>query len=246
MNHIKIHQVENIFESFQRKFLEHKQSILNSLHKYNEQINNDFWSKLNLSTRNTTEQYIDILNQAELILKKPQTLQFDDILSVFYNLNSINEQLEHANTLIDTYDIQNLLKQNIQINNGLDDQINVHLNQMNNTEKVFPLIPTTLLPRATKRLRKTEPKRHIEEIDDEDDYDDNNDEDNLSILKRMKVEYHNDINFDDISSPNSILCLNLSNNEQQQNDDNDIIYIETIPPENNYLEELFQIIGTND
>jgi hypothetical protein len=246
INRKKIHQIEDIFENFQRKFLEHKQSILNSLNKYNEQINNDFWSKLNLSTRNTTEQYIDVLNQAELVLKKPHTIQFDDILAVFYNLNSINEQLEHANTLIDTYDIQNLLKQNIQINNnGTDDQINVHLNEIDNTEKIFSLIPSTILPRATKRLRKTEPKRHIEQIDEEEeeDYDDEN-----LLLKRMKVEYHNDIDFDDISSPtNSIFCLNSSNNEQQQNDnDNDIIYIETIPPENHYFEELFQIIGTNE
>ena len=181
-------------------------------------------------------------------MKKSHSIQFDDILSLFYNLNSINEQLEQANTLIDTYDIQNLLKQNIQINNnnGLDEQLSVQLNQFDNTEKIFPI-----LPRLNKRLRKTEPKRHIEQIDDEDDYDD----ENLSILKRMKVEYHNDMNFDNLPSPtNSILCLNLSSSEQQQqneinDDDDDIIYIETVQaksPENNYFEELFQIIGTNE
>ncbi len=234
---------------------------MNSLNEYNEKIHNKFWSKLNLSTRNTTEQFTDLLKQADTLLQKSHTTQFDDILSLFYNLNLMHEQLEQANALIDTYDVQNLLKQSIELNNtnDLDEQLCVRLNQTDNTEKILPLIPSSLLPRPTKRLRKTEPKRHIEERDDHDEEEEDFDDDNLPILKRMKVEYHNDINFDNLSSPtNSILCLNFSSNEQQQqqindddndhDDDDDIIYVETIQPKSPatlHFEELFQIIDTN-
>ncbi|CAF4303272.1 unnamed protein product [Rotaria magnacalcarata] len=257
INRKKIQQIETIFSNFEKKFFDHKQTILSSLNKYNEQIKNHFWSKLNISTRNTTEPFIDLLKQAELFIQKSHTIQFDDILTLFYNLNSINEQLEHASTLIDTYDIQNLLKQSIQINNNnnnnhLDEQISVNLNQIDNTEKVISLLPSTILPRATKRLRKTEPKRHVEQMLDDKEYDDD-----LPILKQMKVEYHNDANFDNSSSPtNSVLCLNYSNNEHQQNehnddndDEDDIIYIETVQaksPATISFEELFQMIGTDE
>ncbi|CAF1408178.1 unnamed protein product [Rotaria sp. Silwood1] len=253
LNRKKIQQIEAIFSNFERKFFEHKQSIINSLNKYNVQITNHFWSKLNISTRNTTEPFIDLLKQAELFIQKSHTIQFDDIVSLFRNLNSINEQLEYANSLIDTYDVQNLLKQTIRINNyNLDEQTCVHLNQIDSTEKILPLLPSTILPRSTKRLRKTEPKRHIEQNNDEEEYDDN-DDDNLPILKQMKVEYHNDMNFDPSSSPtNSVLCLNFSNNEHQQDEldnDDDIIYIETIQaksPATISFEELFQMIGTEE
>jgi hypothetical protein len=260
INRKKIQQTETIYENFERKFLEHKHSTLNSLNEYNEKINNKFWSKLNLSTRNTTEQFTDLLKQADTLLQKSHTTQFDDILSLFYNLNLMHEQLEQANALIDTCDVQNLLKQSIQLNttNDLDEQLCVRLNQTDNTEKILPLIPSSLLPRPTKRLRKTEPKRHIEEHDDHDEEEEDFDDDNLPILKRMKVEYHNDINFDNLSSPtNSILCLNFSSNEQQQqqindddddDDDDDIIFVETIQPKSPatiHFEELFQIIDTN-
>ena len=36
-------------------------------------------------------------------------------------------------------------------------------------KKSFQLIPSNILPRSTKRLRKTEPKRHIEQIDDDEE-----------------------------------------------------------------------------
>jgi hypothetical protein len=133
--------------------------------------------------------------------------------------------------------------------------MSVHLNQIDNTDKNFPLIPSNILPRSTKRLRKTEPKRHIEQIndDDDDDEDDDYNDQNLSVLKRMKVEDHNDINFDCLSSPtNSIFCLNFSNNEQQQQndtDDDDIIYVGSFQPKSPAtpnFEELLQIISTNE
>ncbi|CAF1047092.1 unnamed protein product [Rotaria sordida] len=258
INRKKIQQIEIIFSNFERKLYEHKQSIINSLNKYNEQITNHFWSKLNIPIQNTTEPFIDLLKQAELFIQKSHTIKFDDIVSLFRHLNSINEQLEYANSLIDTYDVQNLLKQTIQIhnnnNNSLDEQTCIHLNQLDSTEKILPLMPSTILSRSTKRLRKTEPKRHIEQNNDEDDYDNDNDgNDNLPILKQMKVEYHNDINFDPVSSPtNSVLCLNFPNNEHQQNEldnDDDIIYIETIQaksPATISFEELFQMIGTDE
>jgi len=258
INQKKIHQIETTYENFEKKYTENKQTVLNSLHKHNEEINHIFWSKLNIPTQNTTESYNHLLNQADLVLKKSHTIQFDDILSLFYNLTSINEQLEQANTSIDTYDVQNLLKQNIQIN--FDEQISVSLNQINNTEKNFHLIPSAILPRSTKRLRKTEPKRHIEQIDDdEEEEDEDEDEDcndeNLSVFKRMKVEYNNEINFDNLSSPtNSIFCLNLSNDEQQQqndidDDDGDVIYVGSFQaksPATPNFEELLQIISTNE
>jgi hypothetical protein len=70
----------------------------------------------------------------------------------------------------------------------------------------------------------------------------------------MKVEYHNDMDFDNLSSPtNSILCLNIPTNEQQQNDidddDDDIIYVGSFQaksPATPNFEELLQIISTND
>ncbi|CAF1684871.1 unnamed protein product, partial [Adineta ricciae] len=258
-NRKKIQQAENIYENFQRKFFEHKQLTLDCLNRYNERISENFWSKLNLSTRNPTEEITDLLKRAESLLEKSQTTQFDDILSLFYNLNSVNEQLEHANALIDTCDVQNLLKQTIQFNpgNDSDEQISVRLNQIEDTEKTLPLIPSTILPRSIKRLRKTEPKRHVEEIDEDesqDEEDSNDNHEHLPILKRMKVEYQNDFNFDNFSSsPNSILCLNLPTYEQQQqqqisDDDGDIIYVKTIQPISSPtipFDELFQMIETN-
>jgi hypothetical protein len=251
INRRKIQQIEIAYENFEKKYTENKQTVLNSLHKYNEQIHHNFWSKLNIPTQNTTESFAHLLDQADLVVKKSHTIQFDDILSLFYNLTSINEQLEQANTSIDTCDVQNLLKQNIQIN--FDDQMSVHLNQNDNTEKIFPVIPSTILPRSTKRLRKTEPKRHIEQIDDDDDDDEEEEEDyvddeNLSVLKRMKVEYH----YDNLPSPtNSILCLNLSNIATQDNEinDDDIIYVGSFQaksPATPNFEELLQIISTNE
>jgi hypothetical protein len=68
----------------------------------------------------------------------------------------------------------------------------------------------------------------------------------------MKVEYQNEMNFDSISSPNSILCLNLTNNEEQQQDDidnDDIIYVgsyQVKSPATPNFEELLQIISTNE
>jgi hypothetical protein len=247
INRKKIQQIEIAYDNFEKRYTEHKQSILNTLHKYNEQINQNFWAKLNISTANTTESFAQLLDQADSIVRKSHTTKFDDILSLFYHLNSINEQLEQANTSIDTYDVQNLLKQDIQIN--FDEQISVHLNQIDNTEKHFQLIPSNILPRSTKRLRKTEPKRHIEQIDDEEE-DCLNDE-NLLVFKRMKVEYSNDMNFDHLPSPtNSILCLNLSNTEQQENEiDDDIIYVgsyQAKSPATPNFEELLQIISTNE
>jgi hypothetical protein len=262
-NRRKIQQAESIYENFERKYFEHKQSTLNSLNGYNEGISESFWSKLNLSARNPTEGITELLKQADSLLEKSQVIQFDDILSLFYNLNSINEQLEQANALIDTCDVQNLLKQNIQVNpaNDLDEQICVRLNQTDNTEKLVPLIPSTILPRSIKRLRKTEPKRHVEEIDDDDDEQEEEgglDDEHLPILKRMKVEYQNDFSFDQLPSPtNSILYLNFSATEQQQTaaddddeeqDDGDIIYVKTVQPKSPatlHFEELFQIIETN-
>ena len=253
-NRKKIHQIETMFADFERHFLEHKQSILNSLNKHNERIIDHFWSRLNIPTH-TTEPFIALLNQAELLMKQSHSAQFDDILSVYHNLNSLNEQLEHANTLIDTYDIKNLLKQTIQINNNnnnnqLDQQVCVSLNQNDNTEKILPLMPSTSPSRSTKRLRKTEPKRHVEQGEDEENYDD---DDSLPILKQMKVECHNDLNFDNVLSPaNSVLCLNFSGTEHQQDEfdnDDDIIYIETIQaksPVNISLDELFELIEANE
>lgn len=253
-NRRKIQQVETIFANFERKLFEHKQLIMNSLNKCNEQIKAQFWSKLNLSTHSKTEPFLDLLRQAELCVQQSHSMQFDDILSLFYNLNSTNEQLEHANSLIDTHEIQNLLKHSIQINNNnnnqLDEQISVHFNQNDNTEKIISLLPSTILPRTTKRLRKTEPKRHIEITNDDEDYDDT-----LPIIKQMKVECQNDVIVDNSCSPaNSVLCLNYSNNDQQQNEtddgnDDDIIYIETVQaksPATISFEEFFQMIGTDE
>ena len=242
-NRRKIQQIENAYETFEKKYTENKQTVLNTLHQYNEQINRNFWSKLNIATQNPTESFSHLLDQADLTVQKSQTVQFDDLLSLFYNLTSINEQLEQANTSIDTYDVQNLLKQDIQIN--FDEQISVHLNQNDKSEKVFPLIPSNILPRSTKRLRKTEPKRHVEVEDEEEDY---VDEENSAVLKRMKVEYH----YDNLSSPTtSILSLNLSNPEGQENElnDDDIIYVGSFQvksPATPNFEELLQIINTNE
>jgi hypothetical protein len=251
-NRRKIQQIEIAYENFEKKYTENKQTVLNTLHKFNEQIRQNFWSKLNIPAHNAIESFANLLDQADHVVKKSHTIQFDDILSLFYNLTSINEQLEQASTSIDTCDVQNLLKQDIQIN--FDEQMSVHLNQNDHTtEKIFPLIPSTILPRSTKRLRKTEPKRHIEQIDDDDDDDDDDEtgvyeDENLSVLKRMKVEYQ----YDNMASPtNSILCLNLSNIEAQDNEinDDDIIYVGSFhakSPATPNFEELLQIISTNE
>ena len=257
-NRTKIQQIESILENFERKFLEHKHTLLSSLNNYNEQIQSDFWSKLNLSTRDTTEPFIMLLQQADVLLKKSQTVQFDDILSLFYNLNSINEQLEQASTLIDTCDVQTLFKQNIRFSDSeLDEHIRVHVHQPSTSEAIFPLIPSDILPRSSKRLRKTEPKRHVELIDDADDDDDQDMDDNhpLHILKRMKIEY--DLS-EPLPSPESDSILFLANLEaeqpfrpttEQDDDDSEIIYLETIqsksPPAINF-DDLFQIIDAAD
>ena len=264
-NRKKTQQVELLFDNFERKLFAHKQTVLNSLKRFNEQLEEDFWSKLNIPIGNTTEPYVQLLQQAESLLKKSQTTSFDDILSLFYNLNSIDEQLEQANSLIDTCDIQNLFKQNIQFSNHeSDEQVRIHLNQMSTPQKVFPLIPSSILPRSTKRLRKTEPKRHVEQVDDDDDdivtAENNNNNNNgdhdddggnhLTVLKRMKVECeHETHSISPSSSMEPLLLLNHLNMElQQENDasDNDIIYLETVQaksPTTINFEELMQIIA---
>lgn len=240
-----IEQVQTAYENFERKYTEHKQSILHQLHQHNDDINRMFWSKLNLPTTSTTETFTQILDQADLIMQKSQTVQFEDILSLFYNLTSINEQLEQANTSIDTPKIQNLLKQDMQIN--FDEQLSVQLNQNNQTDKTLALIPPTILPRSIKRLRKTEPKRHIEQIDD-DDNEDQEDcvfEDSTCLSKRMKSEYEEE---NLISPISSIFSSNIETQGNEINDD-DIIFMGSYhlkSPATPNLEELLQIISTND
>lgn len=116
-----------------------------------------------------------------------------------------------------------------------------------------------------KRLRKTEPKRHIEQVDDDDDdviqnadnsKNNNGDDDqqgtnHLTVLKRMKIECEHET---ESSSPppspiEPLLFLDTFRIEQrQQNDsaDNDIIYLETVQaksPTTINFEELMQIIA---
>ena len=137
-NHKKIRQIATIFNDFERQYFEHKQATLNLLNKYNEQITDQFWSKINISIPSTTEPFIDLLNRTEILLKKSQTVKFDDILSVFYNLTALNDQLEQSNTLIETCDVKSLSKQSIEINkntnNQLDPHICVSLNQKDNNQ----------------------------------------------------------------------------------------------------------------
>ena len=108
-------------------------------------------------------------------------------------------------------------------------------------------------------MRKTEPKRHVELIDDDDDDDDQDMDDNhpLHILKRMKIEYEQDMLSNPLPSPtsDSILFLSTFEGEQlpppaeQDEDDSEIIYLETIqtksPPTINF-DDLFQIIDAAD
>lgn len=241
-NRKKIQQVQSTYENFEKKYTEYKDSILNNLYKHNENIKQTFWSKLNMPTPNATESFLQLLNQADSVIKKSQTMQFDDIISMFCKLTSVNEQLEQANTSIDTYDVQNLLKRNIEIN--CDEQMSVQFNHIDNQEKILPLIPTYLLPKTTKRQRKTEPKRHVEEVENGED---------LPVLKKLKIKFENETCNDEIQSPtSSILCVNLSSTNQQtdnDDDDDDIIFVgsfQSKSPSSPNFEELFQIINTNE
>ena len=250
-NQRMITQVENAYENFEKKYTEYKQTVLQQLHQHNEDISRMFWSKLNLPMINTTESFTQLLDQADRIMQKSHTVQFDDILSLFYNLTSINEQLEQANTSIDTAKVQNLLKQDIQMN--FDEQLFVQLHQTDANERILPLIPPTILPRPNKRLRKTEPKRHIEQIDDDDDDDDQHDEDeqdcvfeeNSSVRKRMKSEYQEE---NLISPIGSIFSNHIEIPGSEINDD-DIIFMGSFQiksPATPNFEELLQIISTNE
>ena len=258
-NRKKIQHVENLFETFEKKFFTHKQMILHSLKRFNEQIQDEFWSKLNLCSRKTTEPFLQLLQHAESLLKKPSSSSFEEILSLSYNLNSIDEQLEQAHRLLDTSDVQNLFKQHIQISqhDDSDEQIRIHCQTKSSTdEKVFPLIPASILPRSAKRLRKTEPKRHVESTDDLDDElpaaDAEQEQEQLPLLKKMKVESSSSSST--ASSPTSpigpLLCFYpiASSDEEQGQNDNDIIYLQTVQaksPSTISFDDLFQFIASD-
>jgi len=238
-NRKKIQHVENLFDNFEKKYFTHKQMILNSLKKFNETVYEDFWSKLNLSSRDTTEPFIHLVQHAENLLKKSSSSSFDDILSLSYNLNSIDEQLEQAHRLLDTSDVQNLFKQQIQIiqHEDPDEQIRIHCQTKTCTdEKVFPLIPASILPKSAKRLRKTEPKRHVESNDDLDDdiqsTEVEQEQEQLPLLKKMKVESSSSSSSSSSSTPSPIGPLlyfyPITSDEEQGQNDNDIIYLQTV------------------
>jgi hypothetical protein len=254
-NQQKIQQVEVLFRDLERKIVEHKHRILSSLQRYTTQVEERFWSLLNLPIKTRTEPFTNILKEAESLLKKFDSTSFEDVLTSFYNLSSIEEKLEHANSLINTCDIQNLFKQSIQLcDRSADEQIRIRFKQQNAIdEQVFLLLPPSILPRSAKRLRKTEPKKHVESLDD--DHADNTADINpncLPVCKRMKRESEHDI--DSNPSPSSCIYLHPSSNEQQrpchdQADNDEIIYLQTIgakSPNTINFEELFQIINTVD
>ncbi|CAF0902361.1 unnamed protein product [Didymodactylos carnosus] len=210
-----IKQVETAYENLERKIADYKKHVLQRLYKYNNNLIDIFWSKLNLSSIDSIEK---ILKQADDLLKtkNDQQQKFDDVLTVYYSLMSTAEQLEHASTLINTYDLKKLLKSDIQLcGQGLP-QMKIYIKKFDDNEKdeeEITLLPpvllfdgssssTTVSSSSTssststtpidinrQRRKKHEPKRYIvsQTEDDEEEYVENNQE-YLPILKKLKIE----------------------------------------------------------
>ncbi|CAF0749334.1 unnamed protein product [Didymodactylos carnosus] len=281
-----IKQVETAYENLERKIADYKKYVLQRLYKYSDNLFNIFWSKLDIPAMDSIEK---ILKQADNLLKtKNDQQKFDDVLAIYYSLISTAEQLEQANTLINTFDLQKLLKSDIQLSGQGLPQTKIYIKKFDNNgnddeqdEEEITLLPpafcvgsslsttvslpsksstatTTTIDINKQRRKKHESQRHIvSQISEADEYLSNSNQEQLPMLKKMKVECEQVLTqnmFDLLSTTESTTTTNtlpsptfssngsvefletIWNNDEQEldendekidGDDDDIVYLET-------------------